>query len=52
MLYGELRPGQIVLVDVEGEGPEATFTFKGTPKADLELPEAGLPPAVEAGTKD
>ncbi|HJR88909.1 MAG TPA: ATP-dependent Clp protease ATP-binding subunit [Aeromicrobium sp.] len=50
MLYGELRPGQIVLVDVEGEGPEATFTFKGTPKADLELPEAGLPPAVEAGT--
>jgi hypothetical protein len=26
------------------------FTFKGTAKADLELPEAGLPPAVEAGT--
>ncbi|MFL6090555.1 MAG: ATP-dependent Clp protease ATP-binding subunit, partial [Aeromicrobium sp.] len=50
MLYGELRPGQIVLVDVEGEGPEATFTFRGTAKADLELPEAGLPPAVEAGT--
>ena len=50
MLYGELRPGQIVLVDVEGEGPEAVFTFRGTAKADLELPEAGLPPAVEAGT--
>ena len=49
MLFGELRAGQIVLVDVEGEGPEATFTFTGTAKADLELPEAEIPPAVEAG---
>jgi ATP-dependent Clp protease ATP-binding subunit ClpC len=49
MLYGEVGPGQIVLVDVEGEGPEATFTFKGQKMA--ELPD--LPPfetaAVEAG---
>ena len=30
MLYGEVGPGQIVLVDVEGEGEDcATFTFKG-----------------------
>jgi ATP-dependent Clp protease ATP-binding subunit ClpC len=29
MLFGEVGPGQIVLVDVEGEGPTATFTFKG-----------------------
>ena len=29
MLYGEVGPGQIVLVGVEGEGPEAKFTFKG-----------------------
>jgi ATP-dependent Clp protease ATP-binding subunit ClpC len=29
MLYGEVGPGQIVLVDVEGEGPTATFTFEG-----------------------
>jgi ATP-dependent Clp protease ATP-binding subunit ClpC len=29
MLYGEVGPGQIVLVDIEGEGPTATFTFKG-----------------------
>ncbi|MGN6161411.1 MAG: AAA family ATPase, partial [Marmoricola sp.] len=35
MLYGEVGPGQIVLVDVEGEGPEAVFTFAGTPKATL-----------------
>jgi ATP-dependent Clp protease ATP-binding subunit ClpC len=29
MLFGEVGPGQIILVDVEGEGPAATFTFKG-----------------------
>jgi ATP-dependent Clp protease ATP-binding subunit ClpC len=29
MLFGEVGPGQIVLVGVEGEGPEAKFTFKG-----------------------
>jgi ATP-dependent Clp protease ATP-binding subunit ClpC len=50
MLFGELRAGQIVLVDVEGEGPEAVFTFKGTAKAELELPDAETVPAVEAGT--
>jgi ATP-dependent Clp protease ATP-binding subunit ClpC len=44
MLYGEVGPGQIVLVDVEGEGTEATFTFKGTPKS--ELPDT--PPVEEA----
>ncbi|MGE5718864.1 MAG: ATP-dependent Clp protease ATP-binding subunit, partial [Nocardioidaceae bacterium] len=48
MLYGEVGPGQIVLVDVEGEGPEATFTFKGTPKS--ELPD--MPPIETAGTGD
>src|SRR5687768_1008485 len=30
MLFGEVGPGQIVLVDVDGEGPTATFTFKGS----------------------
>jgi ATP-dependent Clp protease ATP-binding subunit ClpC len=40
MLYGEVGPGQIVLVDVEGEGPTATFTFRGQKMA--ELPD--LPP--------
>ena len=29
MLYGEVGPGQIVLVDVEGEGKDAAFTFAG-----------------------
>jgi len=35
MLYGEVGPGQIVLVDVEGEGPTATFTFKGNQRTVL-----------------
>ena len=29
ILFNELGPGQIVVVDCEGEGPTATFTFKG-----------------------
>ncbi|MGF1663880.1 MAG: ATP-dependent Clp protease ATP-binding subunit [Kineosporiaceae bacterium] len=39
ILFGELRAGQIVLVDVEGEGPGAGFTFTGTdkPSADDRL---------------
>ncbi|MBA3265480.1 MAG: ATP-dependent Clp protease ATP-binding subunit [Nocardioidaceae bacterium] len=44
MLYGEVGPGQIVLVDVEGEGADAQFTFLGTAKS--ELPDA--PPVAEA----
>ncbi|HEX6875427.1 MAG TPA: AAA family ATPase, partial [Nocardioidaceae bacterium] len=44
MLYGEVGPGQIVLVDVEGEGMEAEFSFKGTPKS--ELPD--MPPVETA----
>ena len=33
ILFGELKTGDIILVDVEGEGPEAKFTFSGSPKA-------------------
>ncbi|MFC7503496.1 ATP-dependent Clp protease ATP-binding subunit [Nocardioides sp. CPCC 206347] len=29
MLFGEVGPGQIVLVGVDGEGPDASFTFEG-----------------------
>jgi ATP-dependent Clp protease ATP-binding subunit ClpC len=35
MLYGEVGPGQLVLVDVEGEGPTATFSFTGRPRTPL-----------------
>jgi ATP-dependent Clp protease ATP-binding subunit ClpC len=47
MLYGEVGPGQIVLVDIEpGEGPDAApvFTFAG--QARSELPD--LPPMEPA----
>jgi ATP-dependent Clp protease ATP-binding subunit ClpC len=44
ILFGDLKPGEIVLVDVEGDGPSAEFTFSGTGKA--ELPDA--PPVEEA----
>ncbi len=49
ILFGEVRPGQIVLVGTEGEGEETTFTFAGEQKA--ELPD--LPPVEEpAGTQE
>ena len=35
MLYGEVGPGQIVLVDVEGEGAAEAFTFSGTHRSEL-----------------
>ena len=43
ILFGELKAGQIVIVDVEGTGPEAQFTFKGVAKPDS-VPDA--PPVV------
>lgn len=33
ILFGELKAGEIIVVDVEGEGPEAKFTFSGAPKS-------------------
>ncbi|GAA1234585.1 ATP-dependent Clp protease ATP-binding subunit [Janibacter melonis] len=39
ILYGEIGAGEIVGVDVEGEGKEARFTFAGAPKAPaIDLP--------------
>ncbi len=53
ILFGELRPGQIVIVDTEGSGESATFTFTGVPKPDVvpDAPEAeiaGEPVATQA----
>ena len=45
ILYGELRAGDLVTVDAEGEGAEAVFTFVGSVK----VPDIDLP-LVEAGT--
>ena len=49
MLYGEVRPGQIILVDVEGEGARGEVHLPGEQKS--ELPD--LPPIEEpAATGD
>ncbi|MGN6245821.1 MAG: AAA family ATPase, partial [Motilibacteraceae bacterium] len=45
ILFGELQPGQIVVVDVEGEGAERQFTFAGETKAAL----PDVPPVETAG---
>ena len=39
ILFGELKAGEIVKVDVEGEGKDAAFTFVGTPQvSEIDLP--------------
>lgn len=41
ILFGELRPGQIVVVGKEGEGDDAKFTFRGEEKSALpDLPRS------------
>ncbi|MGP4021471.1 ATP-dependent Clp protease ATP-binding subunit [Saccharopolyspora sp. 5N708] len=55
ILFGEIQPGQIVIVDVDGwdgEGADdkAHFTFRGEPKPSL-VPDTP-PVAVSAGTDD
>jgi ATP-dependent Clp protease ATP-binding subunit ClpC len=47
LLFGELSAGQIVVVDVEGEGKQAVLTFTGTAKAAV--PDL---PAIEATTQE
>jgi len=46
ILFGELKAGQIVIVDAEGEGEEAKFLFRGIDKPK-EVPDAP-PVAVES----
>src|SRR6202021_666040 len=48
ILFGELRPGQIVIVDAEGTGEEAVFVFRGVPKPEA-VPVAA--PAPLAGVE-
>ncbi|WP_435113586.1 ATP-dependent Clp protease ATP-binding subunit [Nocardiopsis synnemataformans] len=43
ILFGDLKAGQIVVIDAEGEGTDAKFTFKGVPKP-AEVPDT---PEVE-----
>ena len=48
ILFGELKAGEIIVVDVEGEGAEAVFTFKGSPK--VSTPDSPEDLAEEAPT--
>jgi ATP-dependent Clp protease ATP-binding subunit ClpC len=52
ILYGELKAGSIVLVDVVGEGKARQFTFTGTPKAPLPEPAAVGAPTSDAPASD
>lgn len=45
ILFGELKPGELILVDVEGEGAETAFTFRGEPKSAL----PDVAPFVQSG---
>ena len=49
ILFGELKAGQIVTVDVQGTGPQAQLTFKGLPKPG-EVPAEIDSKAVAGGT--
>ena len=49
ILYGHLTAGQLVSVDIEGEGTDATFVFTGTDKNPVAEIMAGGP---EAGQID
>jgi ATP-dependent Clp protease ATP-binding subunit ClpC len=59
ILFGELQPGQIVLVDVEGwdgesAGEDAKFTFRGETKPSVvpDLPPVELSKAGEGDSSD
>jgi len=47
ILFGELRPGTIVVVSTEGSGEEAKFTFNSRPKPDS-VPDAAALVAATA----
>jgi len=46
ILFGELKAGQIIIVDVQGTGQAAEFTFKGVPKPEA-VPDA-VPATIES----
>jgi ATP-dependent Clp protease ATP-binding subunit ClpC len=50
MLFGDLKPGEIVIVDVEGEGEDAKFTIRGEFKG--ELSDIEIAPIDAAGVSE
>src|SRR5262250_1900156 len=53
ILFGEVKAGQIIMVDSEGTGKEAKFTFKGVPKPEIvpDTPPVELAKASGAGVE-
>ena len=47
ILYGQLKPGEFVLVGTSGEGAEETFTFEGSVRS-VTLPEIPDTPPVDS----
>jgi ATP-dependent Clp protease ATP-binding subunit ClpC len=54
ILFGGLKAGQIVMVDVQGSGEDAEFTFKGVPKPGVlpDTPPAEIDSKAAAGRTD
>ena len=50
ILFGDLKAGEIVVVDVEGTGEDLAFTFTGTAKSAV--PESLAVEAAEAAEAD
>ena len=48
ILFGELKAGEIVVVDAEGEGVDAIFTFKGASKVETPDSPENLAPTPTA----
>ncbi|NBP92206.1 MAG: ATP-dependent Clp protease ATP-binding subunit, partial [Actinobacteria bacterium] len=49
ILFGDIKAGEIIVVDVEGEGSDRKFTFKGEPKATAPDSPADTAPLEESG---
>jgi len=53
ILYGEIKAGEIVLVNTEGEGKDEAFTFAGTPHSPIQdVPQVQDVPPVEAAATE
>ncbi|MGN6676734.1 MAG: ATP-dependent Clp protease ATP-binding subunit, partial [Streptosporangiaceae bacterium] len=53
ILFGEVKAGQIIMVDSEGTGKEGKFTFKGVPKPEVvpDTPPVELAKATGSGVE-
>jgi len=50
ILYGEIKPGEKVIVDATGDGLLAEFTFTGVPREDKPAEVEPVPAAIGAGS--